>query len=81
MANLIRVNSEQIIDRRKGDRRINHVKFPASLMTHIIVDQQKLFNEPILPRQPLNESIKSYQNTIKAKNPRMPVGFGTQEIA
>ncbi len=81
MANLVRVNSEQIIDRRKGDRRINHIKFPAFLMTHIIVDQQKLINEPILPRQPLNESIKSYQNTIEAKNPRIPAGFATREIA
>ena len=75
-------NSVNLIERRKGDRRAASKKmdFPASLMAHIIVDHQRLIDEPSFSRQPINAPLNIYKNTAKAQINRMPAGYAQENI-
>ncbi len=82
-------NSEIIdYDRRQGERRIRadrranvkRVAFPASLMAQMIIDHQRLKDNPCFMRQPINEQINIYQQVKNTQTRRMPAGYAQQEI-
>ena len=69
-------------ERRLGDRRLKPAQssFPASLMTHMIVDHLRLRAEPSFSRQPLNVPISAYKEGAKITVRRMPAGSAQENI-